>query len=161
MKDLDDAKKTAADYIARRRRTGKELADRLKKAGYDEEIISQTAEWAEVYGFIDDAQYARIFIEEQLRSHKYGIDRIVRELKHRGIDSFTLEDVFAEFEQPDEVQILVELLKKKIGNERDRKTVDRAVRHFVTRGYRFSDIYEALGRLRLEIEQGEDDAFEQ
>jgi len=74
-------------FINRRERTVAEMRARLER---EEEIPAAEAEAAIAelleYGYLDDARYARVFAEDRRNLDQWGVDRITRTLRERGVD---------------------------------------------------------------------------
>jgi osmotically-inducible protein OsmY len=86
MDEFEAVKKKAASILSRRYHTKKELADKLKRANYNEHIIADVLEWAAQYGFVDDCEYARLFITDAINIKKHGRRRIAQALSFKGIE---------------------------------------------------------------------------
>ena len=81
---LKKARGRALRYLGYRPRTGKELADYLRKGGYEEQVIAAIMTEMMEYGYIDDRRFA----DDYIRSSKLrgiGLRRAVNELKRKGI----------------------------------------------------------------------------
>ncbi len=157
---FDKAKNKALGCLARRMHTKKELVDKLVRYGTERDIAHEVALWAEEYGFINDLEYARVYINECINSKKYGARRIKQALIYKGIDANTIEDAMYEFEF-DEGELLVPLVEKKLGGNFERKNIDKTVRHFILKGYSFSDIKSAIEQVKDDIEFAGSDDFEE
>ena len=156
---FEKAKNKALSSLARRMYTGKELCDKLIKYQIAPEIAAEAVEWAKEYGFVNDLEYARMYINECINSKKYGMRRIKQALIYKGIDAYTIEDALAEVEF-EEREMLIPLVEKKLAGNFDRKNVDKVIRHFAGRGYSFSDIKSAIGQIKDDIEFAGSDDFE-
>lgn len=143
MKGLEEAKKKAISILTRRALTEKELYEKLIAAGFENETASNALLWAREYGFVNDADYIRRYISDAINLKKYGRRRIEQALSFKGIDSFAIQDAFAELED-DEYERLTALVDKKLNGEFGQKNVDRVVRSLAAKGYEFGDIREAV-----------------
>ena len=65
---LPKARLRALNLLKVRDRSHKELIQRLKQDGYPEEVIRQTIEYVDSYHYVDDARFARNYIE--YRGHR-------------------------------------------------------------------------------------------
>lgn len=155
--NFEEAKNKALAYLARRRLSKKELCDKLKKAGAEDEICSEIANWAEEYGFINDFEYAKSYIADASSIKKYGMKKIRFELLRRGIDDFIIEDVLYELGERDESENICEIIEKKLDDPNDRKKVDKVIRFLVSRGYKFSDIKKCMDEYIINAEFGDDE----
>lgn len=81
------ALQVAYRFINRRERTVAEMRARLEReeelpAAEREAAIAELLE----YGYLDDARYARVFAEDRRNLDQWGVDRITRTLRERGVD---------------------------------------------------------------------------
>ncbi len=153
---FDKAKNKALNILSRRMHTKKELFDKLLRAGFGEQLTSDVCEWAREYGFINDQEYARAFIQNCITSKKYGIKRIKQTLLYKGIDAYTIEDIIYEFDFC-EKDALLSLVEKKLGGNFEQKNIDKTIRHFIAKGYEFSDIKNAISSVKEDFDFGKDD----
>lgn len=81
------ALQVAYRFLNRRERTIAEMRARLER---EEEIPAAESEAAIAelleYGYLDDARYARVFAEDRRNLDQWGVDRITRTLRERGVD---------------------------------------------------------------------------
>ncbi len=136
------AKKKAIEITERRRKTGKELADKLLQLGFAQEVCASVVLWAEEYHFIDDALYAQLYVQDA--SRKYGKRRIVQALRFKGIAPELIEDAFAEFDFEETKDKLFADVQRRLGGNFERKNIDKVVRHFLTRGFGYDDVRDAI-----------------
>lgn len=149
------AKKKTAEITARGRKTQKELIDKLLRLGFAETVCTSVAEWAQEYYFIDDAQYARVYIQDA--SGKYGKRRIVQALRFKGVDAHIIEDALAEFDFEDTKEKLYADVQKRLGGNFERKNIEKVVRHFLTRGFAYDDVRNAIDLAKQDYTPEEDD----
>lgn len=74
----------ASKYITKGSHTKKQVAGYLKNKGFDGKIIFKVINKLESYGYLDDSQFAKSFVE--LRQHKHGKRLLEVELLNRGVD---------------------------------------------------------------------------
>lgn len=79
------AKAMALHYLAHRDRTVQEVRRRLQRRGFDEAVITDTVERLQELGYLDDAAYARTYVQGRFRNRGYGPVRIRSELLRRGV----------------------------------------------------------------------------
>jgi len=152
------AKKKTAEITARGRKTEKELKDKLRQYGFCPDVCDAAAQWACEYYFIDDAEYARVYV--QTASKKYGRRRIEQALRFKGVASEYIEDAFAEFDFEDVREKLEVEVEKRLGGNFERKNVDKVVRHFLARGYAYEQIRSALDMAKQNhIPEEDNDGF--
>ena len=137
--DYEEVKEKALTLLEYRSHSEKELRDKLRRKGADDEDIHRVMDFLREYGFVNDEVYADRLAHDLVRVKKYGAYRVKRELMSRGI----AEDIAAaaaENNAADEEETLLPLVEKKLAGNFDKKNIDKAIRYFIYRGYRFDDI---------------------
>lgn len=86
---MENTSKHGRQYALRlltiRDRTTAELVDKLRKKGFDEDIISTVTTEMRELGYVDDKKYAMHFAELRATYDKFGPHRVRIELRKRGI----------------------------------------------------------------------------
>ncbi len=149
------AKKKTIEITQRRRKTAKELTDKLLQLGFAPEVCEAGVLWAEEYHFIDDALYAQLYVQDA--SRKYGKRRIVQALRFKGIAPELIEDAFAEVDFAEAKDKLYADVQRRLGGNFERKNIDKVVRHFLTRGFSYDDVRDALDLAKQDWTPEEDD----
>lgn len=85
-------------YLSRRERTVAELHRHLLARDVDEAAAATAIEELLEQGYLDDARFARLFVQDKQTLEQWGSQRIRRGLKARGIDPELVETVLAENE---------------------------------------------------------------
>ena len=145
---LPKAKLRVLNLLKVRDRSHQELSRRLKTDGFPEEIIRQAIDYADSYHYVDDARFARNYIEYKGRSKSRK--ELEYELAARGIDLHTLEESEEEIELPEDRETIRRLIGKRWGDDPkpEVKEKDRMTRYLARRGFRGRDIlsvYRDLG----------------
>lgn len=142
-----EAKEKALRLLAFRAHSEKELSDKLIMAGAKKEDLPYVLDFVKEYGFVNDAEYAVHLAKDLQKLKKYGKKRIEDELRKRGISSDDIKNAL--FELDDEEQdSLLPLVEKKLGGNFEQKNIDKAIRYFIYRGYRFDDIKACIEKVR-------------
>lgn len=149
------AKKKAIEITERRRKTAKELEDKLLQLGFAPEVCASAVLWAQEYHFVDDALYAQMYVQDA--SRKYGKRRIVQALRFKGIAPELIEDAFEEFDFEDTKEKLYADVQKRLAGNFDRKNIDKVVRRFLTRGFSYDDVRTAIDLAKQDWTPEEDD----
>lgn len=116
MNTLEDEFNKALSYayrvLAYRRRTLLEMKARLEKKGFAPEVSNCVLDKLTVYGFLNDAAFARLWVEQ--RRMRRGIFGLKMELLEKGVDSRIVEQILSEINPAEEFNSALELAKKKM-----------------------------------------------
>ena len=136
-------KKRALHLLEKQDRSEKNLRDKLKEGGYNEEIIDIAIDYINEYGYLDDARMAASHVRfyQDSRSKQ----RIKQDLLGKGISSDVIERVIEEEYTADEGELIQALLDKK-HYDKDKATYeDRAKMYRFLMGRGFSS--DAINKL--------------
>ncbi len=109
--DENKAKETALRFLSFRRRTEKEIKDKLKQKGFDENIIKRTVEKLKEYDLINDLEFATAWVKERLEYKPRGKRLLEQELWKKGIKKEVIKQVLNESCQ-DEDKSALDLLER-------------------------------------------------
>ena len=98
-KDKTRAKKRVLHLLERSQKSEKQLRDKLKEGGYEQDVIDEAIDYAKSYHYIDDERFARDFV--RLSCHNKSRIRLKQDLSQKGIDK-DLIDIAIEEEYEDE-----------------------------------------------------------
>jgi regulatory protein len=90
------ATEAALVFLGYRPRSEKEVRDRLRRGGYDQEAIDHAISRLHEWRYLDDADFARRWVENRTTHRPRGKRLLQQELRHKGIDSETAREVIAE-----------------------------------------------------------------
>ena len=141
-----DCRNYALRLITHKDRTEKEMREKLRQKGYDENIIEDELAFLKDYGYINDEEYARRFINDAQNLKKWGKIRIARELLRRGIEreiaDIAIENAFVEDggERVKE-QLEIRFKDSDFSNIKERT---RIFNYFLRRGYTAEEIRGAM-----------------
>ena len=111
QKSENEAKEVALRFLSFRRRTEKEIKDKLKKKGFDERTIKSTIAKLKDYDLINDSEFATAWVKERLAYKPRGKKLLRQELWKKGIKKDIIDQVTEELCQ-DEDKSASELLEK-------------------------------------------------
>lgn len=146
----EQAKDKALRLLTFRAHSEKELADKLLRSGADSEDIERILDFCRRYKFVNDRQYAISKAKDLQNLKKYGKRRIISELYAKGISSEYIDEAVEQLDFDENA--LLPLIRKKLGGNFEKKSIDRCIRYFLYRGY---DIYEI--KRQIETVKGEAD----
>ncbi len=144
---LTAAKSSLDRFLNYRPRSAYEVAAKMKKNGFSEQVISQTVAYLKTTGQINDQQFARLWTESRLKK-PFGIRRIRMELQHKGIDPDIIASILDDAEQNHpQCAAAVDLAKKRLSYYQGLDAVTRRRRlyqYLVRRGFSASAAVNAL-----------------
>lgn len=145
-KSENEAKEIALRFLSFRRRTEKEIRDKLKQKGFDGKIIQSTIGKLKRYDLINDAEFAAAWVKDRL-THKPRGKRLLRqELWKKGIKKEIIDQVTDQLCQ-DEDKSALEVLEK--ANRRYKNLEPQVARRrllglLVRRGFSYDTARDAL-----------------
>jgi regulatory protein len=148
---------SALNLLTSRPRSSQEVRTRLKQKGFAEPAIEEAMERLENWHYIDDADFARYWVENREANRPRGRRLLEQELRHKGVDREVARSAI-DAAEPDEFAAALELATGKMRSyaNLDPQVARRRLAGFLgRRGYGFDVIGPVL--LRVFGEQDEDD----
>lgn len=153
LENYEQTKDKALRLLTFRAHSEKELAEKLRMAGAEAEDIEKTLEFCRRYNFVNDLQYAKLKARDLKNLKKYGRHRIEAELHSKGISAEFIEEAVSELDFDDTNDTLLPLVRKKLGGDFEKKSVDRCIRYFMYRGYDLREIKECIYTIQGEFDE--------
>ena len=122
------------------------MRDRLKRGAFSPEAIESTIVRLNEWRYLDDADFARRWVESRARGKPRGQRLLQQELRQKGIDAETSKQVIAEADL-DEIATATDLARKRLNSMtgEDPIAVKRKVGAYLARrGYGFDVVRKAL-----------------
>ncbi len=110
-KNENEAKEIALKFLSFRRRTEKEVKDKLKSKGFDDKTIRNTIEKLKEYDLINDFEFATAWVKERLAHKPRGRKLLRQELWRKGIKKQIIDQVVERLCQ-NEDKTAMDLLKR-------------------------------------------------
>lgn len=135
-------------FLAYRPRAEREVRDRLRRGSFSQEAIDHTITRLYEWRYLDDADFARRWVENRSQQRPRGQRLLQQELRHKGIDAEIARDAIAEADL-DEVAAAEALARKRLQQTsgEDPQAVKRRVGAYLARrGYGFDVVRVALER---------------
>ena len=156
------ARKILLDTLTGQARSRKELADKLAKRDVPDELAAELLDRFTEVGLIDDAAYARQWVESRHRSRGLAPRALAQELRRKGIDDEDAKTALEQIDEDDQRAAARALVDKKLRSMRglDHQVATRRLAGLLARkgyaaGLAFSVVREALGE-RDEDDDGDD-----
>ncbi|WP_238918969.1 recombination regulator RecX [Clostridium sp. YIM B02555] len=146
-------KESALRIVERNYKTEKQVREKLKLRGYEENAIDYSIEFLKEYNFINDNYYASAFIND--KSNSMGSQKIKYNLIQKGVSKEIIEEALANVNKENERDIALEIAKKKLvvikKKENDNyKISGKLYRYLISKGYEMdivSDVVKEVIRL--------------
>ena len=139
------AKQRAVRIISAAAVSKGDLQRRLTQKGEDPEDAKNAVAWLSELKLLDDAETARQIVARGA-ARGYGAERVKQMLYEKRVPRQYWEEALAAM--PDMSEALTDFLRKRLGEDPDEKPLRSASAAALRRGYTWSQVREALERLR-------------
>jgi len=152
-------KQRAFRYLGRRQHSTSELRIKLKQKGYETELINEVLDDLKNKNYLDDTEFAKIFVEEKIKLKLWGEQKLRSELIKRGIKPEVISDVLRNIiSDEDKLNNVMTVASKKYDTLRNRKldkdVIKKKLNTFLnSRGYDYAVIKEVCDELIKEENQ--------
>jgi regulatory protein len=99
--EKDTAYSRALYYLNFRPRSRMEIERYLKEKKFPSFAVSDAICRLETSGYINDSDFARLWVENRLRLRPKGAYALTSELREKGIDEQIIKDVLIDFDEPE------------------------------------------------------------
>ena len=149
--DARRAQEKALYLLEYRNYSKRELTEKIARTAASREAAQAAAGRMEELGLIDDRRFGEDYARELFSRKGYGARRVAQELRRRGIGQELIQELLAEYEDPERAGEAIRrvLAKKYPGWREDEKVRRRAFAALQRLGYSYQEVREAMG-------QGED-----
>ena len=145
------ARKILLDALTGQARSRKELADKLAKKDVPDELATQLLDRFTEVGLIDDAAYARQWVESRHRSRGLAPRALAQELRRKGVGDDETKAALEQIDEGDQREAARALVDKKLRSMSglDHQVATRRLAGLLARkgygaGLAFSVVREAL-----------------
>jgi len=150
-------KESALRSIEKAYKTEKEIRDKLKLKGYEDNAIDYSIKFLKKYNFLNDKNYAKAFIKDKLNS--MGSQKIKYSLIQKGISREIIDEELYDLDKENEKSIAFNIAKKKLnlikGKESDNyKISGKLFRYLISKGYS-ADITNGVVKELMSLEEFE------
>src|SRR5947209_4474386 len=140
---VDHALALAYRYLSRRERTIAETRAYLLGKGVVAEAAESAVEALQEQGYLDDARFAQLFVEDKRTLEQWGSERIGRALRQRGVDRELIDaalsaEPFVDRDEGEETELgrALALLRRRFATPpRERRERDHAIGILLRKGY--------------------------
>ena len=135
---LDKAYNQTLGLLARRQRSQRELEQYLTRKGYEKELQEQILNKLSNFGYVNDAAFAKSWVENRRLLKATSKRRLTQELKQKRIDETIIKDVLAE-DETDEREVLRDLIIRKRKQTKYQDNL-KLMQYLARQGYSYDDI---------------------
>ena len=107
------------DQLTGRARSRSDLATKLAQRNVPDEIATRLLDRFEEVGLVDDAAFARGWVEQRQSGRGLARRALAQELRHKGIDDEVARGALDEIDPDDEVEAARTLVRRKLRTVRD------------------------------------------
>ncbi len=154
------ARKILLDQLTGRARTRSELADKLASRNVPDGVASRLLDRFEEVGLIDDAEFARQWVEQRQSGRGLARRALAQELRRKGIDDGVAGEALDEIDEDDEVEAARMLVRARLRSVRSLdhdKAVRRLVGMLARKGHSSSVAFRVVKEeLDIELESPDD-----
>lgn len=146
------ARKILLDQLTGQARSRAELATKLAKRRVPEEVAERLLTRFEEVGLIDDAAFARAWVESRQPGKGLGRRALAQELRRKGVDEEVARAALDEIEPGDEEEVARALVRRKLRTLRgvDRATATRRLSGMLARKGHSGDLVWRVVREELD-----------
>ncbi len=149
---MQEARQYALKLLDRQSYTEKSMRRKLSDRDYDESMVEKAIAFLLEYRFLDDADYARRYIESALRIGRSGLKKIRYDLIGKGIPKEILDKICAEYDLEDlknrEKEMVMPMLEKRLKGDFSFPNVMKAKQYLLSRGFSMDAIDSAVQSLK-------------
>ena len=142
------ARSRAIKYIMYKMRTSLEVYNKLKELEFPEKEINCVIEDLTQLEYINDEEYAKKFIESNIKTKKLSKNILKLKLKNKGISEETIDKYLRELGASDIDAIIKILEKKKFLKTIDFDEKNNIKLYCMRKGFSISDINEAIKEIK-------------
>ncbi|MBM1104854.1 RecX family transcriptional regulator [Aurantibacter crassamenti] len=147
---LTEATKKLEHYCAYQERCHKDVTTKLKELHMIPEAIDQIISHLIQENYLNEERFSRAFARGKFRIKKWGKNRIISELKQRGITKYNITAALTEIENDEYLLAFDELAKKRLADIREthpQKRKKKLVDYLFYRGWESHLVYEKANEL--------------
>lgn len=150
LAQLTGLKERALHLLAHRPYTEHELRCRLQQGNVTPECVDEVLDWLRSLGYVDDAAFARRWVEVRRQTKGFGPVRLRHELVERGVATEFIEAALAEVSEEEYVESAFEQARQRLerlGEVPEAKARRQIYGFLVRRGFTGNTVARVMRRL--------------
>jgi regulatory protein len=161
VEQADRAHQVALRYLEARPRSAAEIRERLRQKQFPPEVIDPAIARLAELGLADDAAFARFWVENRQTCRPRGLGALRQELRRKGLDRQTIDDVLREQvphgDEADRAATLARGVLRRYTDAPDRATFMRRLGGYLQRrGFELEIIRPIVEQLWQEVQHPAD-----
>jgi len=144
---LEDAISRLEAACARAERSSREVLDKLWQWGIEGEQADRIVEDLKARRFVDDARYARAFVNDKVKFARWGRHKVVAALYRKRIDAEIIDEALESIDEDVYRSNLEHIIKHKaatIPDLQSREGRAKLIRHAISNGYETSMVLDTI-----------------
>lgn len=151
----------AVKFLSYRMRSVKEIQDYLRKKDMGPEVIDKVVQRLKHHRYIDDSEFAKMFVESRKRTSAKGPAAIRQELRRKGVPEGEAVKAISEFSTEEQIQVAAVFAAKQAKRHKKKSNADmkRSIMQTLAgKGFSRDVIDAALNE--AELDKNEEDEWE-
>lgn len=147
---VDEALKKLEYYCSYQDRSHKDVEDKLNKMRMIPEAKEKIILHLIKHNFLNEERFAKSFARGKFRIKKWGKQRIVRELKFKGVSKYNINSALMEISEEDYLETFNELAEKKfysITETNPYKKKKKLIDYLLYRGWETHLVFDKVNQL--------------
>ncbi len=149
---LAEARERLIAFLNTRPRSVEEARARLQRAGFASTVVEDVLDDAKERGWLNDAAFAKLWIEDRLMSNPKGPKLLRYELREKGVDDAYIQQALdeADIDEAALVRQLIDRQMPRYGREGRESRKRKLVGYLQRRGFNYRVIRDALAEIDLD-----------
>ncbi|WP_376746803.1 regulatory protein RecX [Anaerospora hongkongensis] len=139
----------AVKMLAGRSLSEKELREKLKRKGWDEQEVAAALHKLRLRGYVNDEALCRQLFASYAGSKRHGVKYILAKLKSRGLDLSLIQDDIADYNYQDEYSRALALAQRKFAGQTE-LVKHKMARFLLARGFADSTVVKVINEITRE-----------
>ena len=136
--------------MATRHHSKQELKLKLIKKGFSTDSVDLAIKKLEDYGYINDLQFAKLFIEQ---NKNYSKQMLISKLINKGVSKTDIDTCFLSLPQDNELELAENLAQKYLKNKDINTCKEKLYAHLLRKGFGYDTIKIAIKNVtKVDIE---------
>lgn len=139
----------AAQRCAARECCASDLRTKLLSRGASDDEAAAIIDRLTAENYLDEARYARAFVNDKLRFDHWGKRKIQYALRMKGVADGVIDEALGEVDEEEYTQILADFLHSRLRSTKEtdaRKLIQKVARSAAARGFEMPQVFDLLHR---------------